>query len=171
MGQVTRNTFPHAVQRIFTDFKVSKIGSVSLLLIVWQTYDKAFATGAFDSVMASNIIFLVFISVVFYAVWTVICFSLSVPWISREDAIAVAYIVPAKTPAIGVPLSAAMFVGLPPKTASKLQIPMVIFQGLQVAAGSLLTLAFRQWIKNGRLRSEQSSKGGSPSEREDLEAD
>ena len=162
-----RKIFPGAVQRIFTELKVSKIGSVSLLIIVWQTYDKAFATGAFESVLASNIIFLVFISITFYAVWTVICFSLSVPWLSREDAIAVAYIVPAKTPAIGVPLSAAMFVGLPPKTAAKLQIPMVIFQGLQVAAGGLLTLAFRQWIESGKFQREHASKDASISEEED----
>jgi len=47
---------------------------------------------------------------------------------------------------MGVPLSNVMFAGLSPITASKLQIPMVIFQGLQIAAGSVLTLVFRKWI-------------------------
>lgn len=57
-----------------------------------------------------------------------------------------AYIVPAKTPAMGVPLSNVMFAALSPIVESKLQIPLVIFQGLQIAAGSLLTIVFRNWI-------------------------
>ena len=58
-----------------------------------------------------------------------------------------AYCVPAKTPAMGIPLSSVMFAGLSAVTESKLQIPMVLFQGFQVVAGSLLTLAFRKWIR------------------------
>ena len=147
VGQGVRSIFPNTTQKVFTEWKVSKLGSVSLLFILWQTFDGAFATGAFDSIETDNIVFLIFISIAFYAVWTVICFSLSLPWLSKQDAIAVAYIVPAKTSSIGVPLSEAMFVGLPPIVSSKLQIPMVVFQGLQVALGSLLTLAFRQWVE------------------------
>ena len=138
---------------------MSKVGSLALLLIIWQTYDGAFASGAFDSVDPSNIIFLVFISIAFYALWTITCFSLSLLWLCKEDAIAVAYVVPAKTPAIGVPLSSAMFTGLSPITASKIQIPMVIFQGLQVAAGSLLTLVFRRWMESGEQKEGDLSRG------------
>ena len=58
-----------------------------------------------------------------------------------------AYCVPAKTPAMGVPLSNVMFPGLPAMTASKIQIPMVIFQAFQIAGGSLMTIAFRRWIR------------------------
>ena len=47
---------------------------------------------------------------------------------------------------MGVPLSNVMFAGLSPIVESKLQIPLVIFQGLQIAAGSLLTIGFRNWI-------------------------
>lgn len=149
VGQVFRNIFPRATQKIFSDWKLSKLGSWSLLIIIWQTFDQAFETGAFDSVKSNNVIFIVFMSIVFYVLWTITCFFLSRLWLSKADTIAVAYIVPAKTPAMGVPLSNVMFSGLSPITASKLQIPMVIFQGLQIAAGSLLTLVFRRWIGNG----------------------
>ncbi len=94
----------------------------------------------------NNIVFIVFMSIVFYALWTITCFLLSRLWLDKADTIAVAYVVPAKTPAMGVPLSNVMFAGLSPITESKLQIPMVIFQGLQIAAGSLLTIVFRNWI-------------------------
>lgn len=88
-----------------------------------------------------------FISIVYYVLWTFICVSLSIFWLGKEDAIAVAYCVPAKTSAMGVPLSNVMFPGLPAISASKIQIPMVIFQALQIAGGSLMTIAFRRWIR------------------------
>lgn len=92
-------------------------------------------------------IFIVFISIVYYLLWLVICVSLSIIWLGKEDTIAVAYCVPAKTPAMGVPLSNVMFPQLPAVTASKIQIPMVMFQAFQIAGGSLMTIAFRKWIR------------------------
>jgi sodium/bile acid cotransporter 7 len=54
--------------------------------------------------------------------------------------------VPAKSIAIGVPLVSVLFIGLSRRKQSKLQIPQVIFQGLQIPAGSLMTLPFRRWV-------------------------
>ncbi|KAL2042201.1 hypothetical protein N7G274_004689 [Stereocaulon virgatum] len=88
-------------------------------------------------------------SIAFYALWNSTCFLLSRLWLSKADTIAVAYVIPAKSPAMGVPLSNVMFSGLSPITASKIQIPLVIFPGLQIAAGSILTLVFRTWIGEG----------------------
>ena len=85
-------------------------------------------------------------------IWTAICVLLSILWLDKKDTIAVAYCVPAKTPAMGVPLSAVMFSGLPAITKSKIQIPMVIFQGFQIAAGSLMTIAFRSWLQSDEER-------------------
>ena len=118
----------------------------SLMIMVWQTFDSAFETGAFTSVKGDNMVFIVFISIAFFLSWTVICVLLSLPWLSKQDTIAVAYCVPAKTLAMGVPLSNVMYAGLSTLTKSKIQIPMIIFQGFQVAGGSLLTIAFRRWM-------------------------
>ena len=127
-------------------WKLSKLSSFSLLIIIWQTYDQAFATGAFTSVKGNNMVFIVFISIVFYLIWSAICISVSSLWLPKEDTIAVAYCVPAKTPAMGVPLATVMFVGLSPILLSKIQVPMVIYQGLQIVAGSLLAIIFRKWV-------------------------
>ena len=86
---------------------------------------------------------------VFYALWTTTCFLLSRLWLSKADAVAVAYLVPAKTPAVEVLLSNVTFSGLSPITLSKLQFPLVIFQGVQRAARSLMTLVFRLWVGAG----------------------
>jgi len=51
-----------------------------------------------------------------------------------------------------------MFVGISAIISSKIQIPMVIFQGFQIAIGSVLTIFFRKWTgaqKDKRLASEE----------------
>lgn len=92
-------------------------------------------------------VFIVFISIAFYLSWTLICLMLSVLWLEKQDTISVAYCAPAKTIAMGVPLATVMYAGISDLTKSKIQIPMIIFQGFQVVAGSLLTIAFRKWIR------------------------
>lgn len=147
VGQIIQNIFPKLTKDIIARFKLNKLGSISLLVIIWQTYDEAFRSGAFKSVKGSNMVFIVFISIALFMVYFSVAFFSSIMWLPKEDTIAVCYCVPAKTPAMGVPLSNVMFVGLTPMVESKIQIPMVIYQGLQLVAGSLLTMAFRKWIE------------------------
>ena len=158
VGQLIQNLFPKVTKRIFIEWKIGKIGSFALLIIIWQTFDSAFETGAFTSVKASNIVFIVFILIAFFLIWTTTCILLSLPWLDKKDVIAVAYCVPAKTPAMGVPLSNVMFTGLSTLTESKIQIPMVIFQGFQILGGSLLTLVFRRWVRPDEEREDAEGK-------------
>ncbi|RDI87989.1 hypothetical protein Vi05172_g1775 [Venturia inaequalis] len=146
-GQIIQNVFPKQTKHVFTRFKLSKLGSFCLLVIIWQTYDQAFSSGAFQSIKPSNIIFIVFISIALFFIFLAVCFFTSTLWLPRQDTISVCYCVPAKTPAMGVPLANVMFIGLSAQLESKIQIPMVIYQGLQIVAGSLLTMAFRHWIR------------------------
>ena len=145
-------------RKVFIEWKLNKIGSLALLVIIWQTFDQAFNTSAFTSVKPDNVIFIVFISITYYVLWTVICVCLSILWLGKEDTIAVAYCVPAKTPAMGVPLSNVMFPGLSAIIASKIQIPMVVFQAFQIAGGSLMTIAFRRWIRPDEERRDAEGK-------------
>jgi sodium/bile acid cotransporter 7 len=107
-------------------------------------------------------ILIVFVSIGIFFAFLAVCFLTSNLWLPRKDTISVCYCVPAKTPAMGVPLANVMFLGLNAQTQSKIQIPMVIYQGLQIFAGSLLTLAFRHWIKKEEKHEER--------KRRDLEA-
>ena len=160
MGQLIQKLFPQQTKKLFIDWKWNKLSSFSLLVIIWQTFDQAFASGAFTSVKSSNIIFIVGIAVVLFFVWLAVAFILSILWLPKTDTIAVCYCVPAKTPAMGVPLSNVMFVGLTAIQGSKIQIPMVIFQGLQIMAGSLLTIAFRRWIRPDEEKERREEKDG-----------
>ena len=60
---------------------------------------------------------------------------------------------------MGVPLSNVIFRGLPAITASKIQIPMVVYQAFQIVGGSLMTIAFRRWIRQDEERKTDVAKG------------
>ena len=76
-------------------------------------------------------------------------------WLPRKDVTAVCYTAPAKTSSLGVPLANAMYLGLSAQQGSQIQIPLVIFQGLQILVGSLLTVLFKRWIAAGERRDEE----------------
>ncbi|KAF2429740.1 hypothetical protein EJ08DRAFT_590367 [Tothia fuscella] len=147
VGQMIQNLFPTQTSHIFTKYKLNKLGSICLLVVIWSTYDQSFSTGAFTSVKPSNVIFVVFISIALLILLLTTCFTLSMLWLPKADTISVCYCVPAKTPAMGVPLAHVMFVGISAQLESKIQIPLVIYQGLQIVGGSLLTVFFRRWIE------------------------
>jgi sodium/bile acid cotransporter 7 len=51
-----------------------------------------------------------------------------------------------------------MYVGLAAVNESKIQIPIVIYQALQIAAGSVLTIVFRKWIRPAEEMQEEKRK-------------
>ena len=79
-------------------------------------------------------------------VYFCVVFFTAMLWLPRKDIIACCYTIPAKGPAFGVPLSVTIFAGMDPVLQSKIQIPIVIYQGLQIACGSALIGVFRRWI-------------------------
>jgi len=153
-----QNLFPISTTKVFETWHFKRLSSFACLTIIWQTFDQAFATGAFTSIPASNIIFVVFISLTFFLIWLLVSFLTAVWWLPRKDVVSVCYCVPAKTPAMGVPLTNVMFAGLSLLQESKIQIPLVVFQGLQITASSLLTIAFRKWVEQEEAR--ERGKGG-----------
>lgn len=159
VGQLTRYFFEPTCKKVFFDWKVLKSGSLCMLVVIWQTYDGAFASGAFDSVPGNNMIFVVFISIALFVVYFCVAFFTAILWLPRKDVVAVCYCVPAKGPAMGVPLSTTIFAGMDPVLRSKIQIPIVIFQGLQIACGGALIGVFRRWIAT---EEDQTAESGGP---------
>ena len=100
VGQILQNLFPNATKTVMTTWKFSKVSSLCLLLIVWQTYDQAFESGAFNSVPASNMVFIVFVSIGLFLLWLAISFFTAKLWLAPPDVVAVCYCVPAKTSAM-----------------------------------------------------------------------
>ncbi|KAK5072208.1 hypothetical protein LTR64_004011 [Lithohypha guttulata] len=155
LGQVLRYFCPKLVNKVFVDWKIGKFASCAMLSLLWQTFDHAFGTQAFEAVKSSNLIFIVFITIVNYGTWLAISFVTSIPWLNREDTIAVAMCAPAKTLALGVPISFLLFTGISALEEAKIQIPMLIFQVLQMGLASLTTIGFRRWVDAGERRKAQ----------------
>ena len=124
---------------------MSRMSSFALLVIIWDTYDGAFASHAFADLKSSNMVFLVIVLIALFLFWITTAIFISWLWLIREDSIAVAYLVPTKTPAMGVPLITIMFAGLSGAAQSRMRLPMVIYQGIQTSLSSLLTIPLRRW--------------------------
>ena len=153
-GQVVQKLFPKQTKKIFIEWKFINLGSIALLTMVWQTFDQAFSSGAFETVKPSNIIFIVFILVALYFVWLAICFTASIVWLPKKDVISCCYCCPAKALAMVVPLTSVMIINIDPVEQSKLQIPAIIFQAFQVSIGGIMTIAFRKWIRPDEQKEE-----------------
>ncbi|KAF2621268.1 hypothetical protein BU25DRAFT_416193 [Macroventuria anomochaeta] len=158
VGQVVQHFSPQACKKVFVEWKLIKLSSVALLTLVWQTFDQAFQSHAFESVKKSNIIFIVFICMALYFIWTALCFTASIIWLPKKDVIACCYCCPAKALAMVVPLTSVMYINISPIEQSKMQIPAIIFQAFQVGIGGLMTIAFRRWIRNEEEK-EKAEKG------------
>ncbi|KAJ4326426.1 hypothetical protein N0V94_000101 [Neodidymelliopsis sp. IMI 364377] len=148
VGQAVQYFFPKQCKKFFVDWKVMKLSSIALLTLVWQTFDQAFQSHAFESVKKSNIIFIVFICMALYFVWLAICFTAAIIWLPKKDVIACCYCCPAKALAMVVPLTSVMYINITPVDQSKMQIPAIIFQAFQVGIGGLMTIGFRRWIRS-----------------------
>lgn len=154
VGQVVQYFVPRACKKVFVEWRLMKLSSVALLTLVWQTFDQAFESRAFESVKKSNIVFIVFISAVLYFLWTALCFTASMVWLPKKDVIACCYCCPAKALAMVVPLTSVMYINISPVEQSKMQIPAIIFQAFQVGIGGLMTIAFRRWIRSEEEKEE-----------------
>ncbi|GAB7365453.1 hypothetical protein MBLNU230_g6526t1 [Neophaeotheca triangularis] len=159
VGQVLRWLAPGMVKRVCVDWKVGKLGSVALLVVLWQTYDQAFAVGAFEAVPGDNMVFVVFMSMGLFVVFFGVGLGLSLLWLPRRDVVAVCYCVPAKGIAMAVPISQGTFGGVSTELESKIQIPIVVYQGLQLVAGALLVPLFKKWIEKEEKRLAEENRG------------
>ncbi|KAF1947359.1 hypothetical protein EJ02DRAFT_449942 [Clathrospora elynae] len=159
IGQVVQGLFPKQTKKVFFDWKLLKLSSIALLTIVWQTFDQAFSSGAFEAVKPSNIIFIAFITIALYFIWSTICFTAAIFWLPKKDVIACCYCTPAKALAMVVPLTSVMYINIDPVDQSKMQIPAIIFQAFQVAIGGILTIGFRRWIRPEEEKEEAEKNG------------
>ncbi|EMD89549.1 hypothetical protein COCC4DRAFT_47217 [Bipolaris maydis ATCC 48331] len=154
LGQIVQRLFPKTTKKVFFDWKLLKLSSIALLTMVWQTFDQAFSSGAFEAVKPSNIVFIIFITIALYMIWLAICFTAASLWLPKKDVIACCYCCPAKALAMVVPLTTVMYINIDPINQSKMQIPAIIFQAFQVAIGGIMTIGFRKWIRPEEEREE-----------------
>ncbi|KAF7190945.1 Solute carrier RCH1 [Pseudocercospora fuligena] len=161
VGQIIRYFYKPYCDLIFKKYKLNKLGSVAILVILWSTYDQAFATGAFSHINTASIMFMIFTLIGIWAAWFSLGFGVSVLLrYPRKDVIAITYCVAAKGPAIGVPLVDRIWETLDLETQSKIQVPIAIYQTMQIAFGSLMVSLLRRYIEREEVRKEREKIGG-----------
>lgn len=77
VGQVVQNIFPTQVKYIYTKYKLAKLGSVGLLLLIWATFSTAFHQHAFEVVPTESIIMVVFFNIGVYILFCLVAFGMS----------------------------------------------------------------------------------------------
>lgn len=174
VGQVIQNVFPKQTKWTLTTFKLAKVGSFMLLLIMFQSFSTAFAQDAFTSVPHESIIFLVFFNIGIYLFFTVMTYFYSRPlfilryfneepneshskaykygymllrpfYYNRRDTVAIMLCGPAKTAALGVSIISSQY-GSKNENLGKLLVPLVLYQAEQVITAQVLVNFMRKWI-------------------------
>lgn len=175
VGQLIQNIFPKQTKWFLTTFKVNKISSFCLILVMFSSFSTAFYQKAFESVPKASCIFLVFFNIGMYGFWTIICFFIARPpfilWIfptepnetssktyticykifrpfyyNRRDTITVMFCGAAKTAALGVSLVSSQY-GDNFEYLGRLLVSLVLYQALQVITAQCMVSSFKKWEK------------------------
>lgn len=173
-GQVLQNVFFKQVTWCLTTFKLNKLGTFMLLLVMWSSFSTAFRQDAFTSVSKESIIMIVFFNIAIYLFFTILCFFYARPYFllkifqdapnenssrfyswsytifrpfyyDRRDTVSIMLCGPAKTAALGVSLVTSQY-GSNNENLGKLLVPLVLYQAEQVFCAGILTTYFKKWI-------------------------
>lgn len=165
VGQVIRWKWEERTVKVLTTLKLAKVSTLCLVLLVWTTFSGAFGTGALKDLSTSNVLFLVFMNVALYVLFTIICFLLARPpesltrmvpssWLSvlfkrmsKEQTIAVCFCGAAKTTSLGIPLVSSMWARADDLTRAYIQIPVLLYTIEQVFMAQGLVYVFRWYMR------------------------
>lgn len=183
VGQVVQNIIPTQTKWVLTTFKLNKVGSFMLIMIMWQSFSTAFAQHAFTEVSHASIIFLCFFNVAIYLFFTIFAFMYSRPlfvknifqhepnlsssalyrrlykifkpfYYNKKDTVSIMLCGPAKTAALGVLLITSQYGSDNPKLGILL-VPLVLYQAEQVFTAQILVNFMRKWIHLDDIKEDQ----------------
>ncbi|KAK7202771.1 putative sodium bile acid cotransporter, partial [Myxozyma melibiosi] len=166
VGQVLRFFFEKQVTWFALKFKINKFSQVFLILIMWSTFSSCFYTGAFDesSSQTTALVLMQNFGVYWFFLFVTLLITRGSHKLrfknkyldafvgffrfNKRDTIAICYVVPAKTPALGVPLINALYShsSINDQAKQMLQIPIILYQIEQLCFSSLSVPVFRRWV-------------------------
>ncbi|KAL6231951.1 hypothetical protein BDW75DRAFT_30053 [Aspergillus navahoensis] len=177
VGQLVRFLWSKQTGHIIQKYKIAKLGSFCLLLMIWSTFSSCFATGALQGLSTGSIIFVVLFNIALYVFLTVVCFAISRPpqhlcsrttfgrWqilkqMSVEETIAVCFCGPAKSTALGIPLLYAMWTPVDLYTKAKTSVPVLLYTTEQLFVAHFFIHAFMWWKQRIGVRRECEEDAG-----------
>ncbi|KAI9035291.1 uncharacterized protein KD926_003785 [Aspergillus affinis] len=177
VGQLVRWTWPDPTARVLQRYRIPKIGTVCMLLLVWATFSSCFATGALQTLSARSIIFVVLFNIALYIFLTALCFILCRPplvlcklglggkhvsvfkRISPEETIAVCFCGPAKSTALGIPLLYAMWTPLDLVVKAKTSVPVLLYTTEQICVAHFFVHVLGRWRRRVNEREMSMERG------------
>ncbi|KAK9473479.1 SBF-like CPA transporter family-domain-containing protein [Dipodascopsis tothii] len=169
VGQVTRILFTKQVAKVAAALKINKFSSVFLIFIMMSTFSTSFYTGAFSASTGVTKVLVIFqnIGVYFLFLFSSLFVSRAAWYVrprnrvldrilgffrfNKADTIAICYVVPPKTPALGVPLINAMYASnaaVDVRTRQMMQIPLILYQIEQLVISQFSIPVFRRWVRD-----------------------
>ncbi|KAK4054691.1 LRR receptor-like serine/threonine-protein kinase RGI2 [Microbotryomycetes sp. JL221] len=157
VGEVIQYIWPKQTKWTRTTLRLGKVGSVCLLLVIWATFSTAFAENVFEVLTGETIAFIVTVNVGLYALHSIMLFLLArkVPIPHRHKpkgalfdtstTIPLLFCAAAKGVALGGPIVNILYGGLTPVAGATVSLPLVIYQGSQVALGQGTVVLMRAW--------------------------
>ncbi|CCH47102.1 putative membrane protein [Wickerhamomyces ciferrii] len=173
VGQIIQNIFPKQTEWFLKTFKMNKVASFCLILIMFSSFSTAFYQDAFNKVSHISIIFLVFFILGIYIFFSFICFCCARPiiikWIfpvepsekssryynwgykffkpfyySRADTIVLVLCGATKTSAVGASLVTSQY-GSHFEFLGTLLVSLVLYNAFQVIISQSFAPLFRKW--------------------------
>ncbi|KAL3473974.1 putative sodium bile acid cotransporter [Aspergillus californicus] len=181
VGQGVRFLWSEKTASVIQKYKIAKIGSACLLLMIWTTFSSCFATGALQTLSTESIIFIILFNIALYIFLTAFSFFLCNPpqslstrtkipagqwsWhilkqMPAQETIAVCFCGPAKSTALGIPLLYAMWTPVDLFIKSKTSVPVLLYTTEQMFVAHFFVHAFRWWKR--RVEGEEVGGDGIP---------
>ena len=163
VGQLMQLVFPKQTTWAMNTFRLNKVSSVCLLLVIWATFSSCFYYKALENISHQSVILVCLINVGLYVFFTIFSLLVARPPIhpqsqilrkvfsqfSKRDTIAICFCAPAKSVSIGAPLIGVMWgAGFSDSVQSLVMVPIVLYQAEQILCGQIAVILFRRWARD-----------------------
>ncbi|GAA5893306.1 hypothetical protein JCM6882_008000 [Rhodosporidiobolus microsporus] len=170
VGEVIQFFFPKQTKWVRVTFRLGKVGTFCLLLVIWSTFSGAFYENAFEILSGEAVALIVGVNVFLYLIFSLFLFAVcrliptpkchienrklvkdgTGPMFTPELTISAMFTGAAKGAALGAPIVAVLYSGLDGEAQGIVSLPLVLFQGSQVVMGQITVAVLKSW--NTRIK-------------------
>ncbi|GAA5851603.1 hypothetical protein JCM8547_001145 [Rhodosporidiobolus lusitaniae] len=172
VGEVLQFLFPKQVKWTRTTFRLGKVGTFCLLLVIWSTFSGAFYENAFEILSGEAVAFIVGTNVFLYLLFSLFLFAIcrliptpschienrklvrdgTGPMFEPPQTISALFTGAAKGAALGAPIVSLLYGGLDGEAQGIVSLPLVLYQGSQVVMGQITVAMLKSWAARQKRR-------------------